>query len=525
MVGTRALGSRSALLALAVSLSLITGCATTSSGGSPQTPSTAPSAPTASAPVSLAPVSLHWAPCAATLHLTALQCARLKVPLDYAHPNGIQITLQLSRMPHDPTAGSYLGPMLSDPGGPGGSGLQMPYYGAQVPNNVGSRFDWIGWDPRGVGASTPSLHCIPSYFGTDRPPYAAARDRSYWLKRAAAYAQACGREGGALLQHMTSADNARDMDAIRQALGQATISYYGFSWGSYLGELYLTLFPHQVKRMVLDGVVNPLRVWYGANVDQNIAFEGNIRRFFAWLARNDSVYHLGASESAVYAAYTRESATLAATPAAGGKVGPDELADVLLNAGYVVSSWDATGALLSRLINDGDGSGVLASYEAHNAGAGNENGYAVYNAVQCSDVRWPTLAQTLADSERVGRTSPFETWANTWFNAPCLTWPVRPQTPVTIRASQGLPKILLVAETYDAATPFSGALETRALFPSASLIEGVGGTTHAGSLSGVPCTDNAIATYLATGRTPPRRSGRTSDLACPPNEPLPASMH
>ena len=519
MGSKRSLDLGRALVALAAVLSLVSACSSAPS----KTAQSAASSP-AIAPVALPAVTLHWSACPAKLNLSGLECARLKVPLDYAKPTGAQITLQLSRMPHDPSAGSYLGAMLVDPGGPGGSGLQMPYYGSQVPNNVGNRFDWIGWDPRGVGESTPALHCIPGYFGTDRPPYAAPQDRSYWLRQAAAYAKACGRNGGALLQHMTSADNARDMDAIRQALHQSTISYYGFSWGSYLGELYLTLFPHQVKRMVLDGVVNPLRVWYGANVDQNIAFEGNIRRFFAWVARNDRVYRLGATEAAVYAAYNRESAKLASAPAAGGRVGPDELADVLLNAGYVASSWPTTAASLSRLINDGVGSGILASYDSHNAGASNENGYAVYNAVQCTDVRWPTWAQTLADSERVSRTSPFETWSNTWFNAPCLTWPAKPQTPVTIRASSALPPILLIAETYDAATPFSGALETRSLFPSASLIEGVGGTTHAGSLNGVACTDNAVATYLATGRTPARVASRTSDLRCPPNQPPPASM-
>ena len=206
-------GAAPALMTLAVILTLVSACSSALRTTSTQTPSASSAAPS-TAPFTLAPVVLRWSPCPAKLNLSGLECSRLKVPLDYAKPQGAQITLQLSRMRHDPSAGSSLGVMLSDPGGPGGSGLQMPFYGSQVPNNVGNRFDWVGWDPRGVGASTPALHCIPRYFGTDRPPYAAPQDRSYWLRQAASYAKACGRTGGPLLQHMTSADNARDISAL-----------------------------------------------------------------------------------------------------------------------------------------------------------------------------------------------------------------------------------------------------------------------------------------------------------------------
>jgi pimeloyl-ACP methyl ester carboxylesterase len=471
------------------------------------------------------PAALHWAPCSSSLGLTGLQCARLQVPLDYSKPTGTKITLQLSRLRHTSSASQYLGAILSDPGGPGGSALTMPYTASQVPNGVGSRFDWIGWDPRGVGASRPAIHCIPTYFGTDRPAYGAASERSYWLKQASDYAKACGRNAGPLLQHMTTADNARDMDVIRQALGLTQISYYGYSWGSYLGQVYMTLFPTRVKRVVLDGVVDPRGVWYQANLDQDVAFERNLRIFFGWVARNDAVYHLGTTQAAVYAAYKRESARLAVHPAAGGRLGPDELSDAMLDAGYVVFGWAQQAANLSRLINQGDGSGVLNDYQQNNASATNENQYAVYNAVQCTDARWPGWAKTLADNERVARVAPFETWGNAWYNAPCLTWPAEAHTPVAIQAASSLPKILLIAETYDAATPFTGALETRSLFPSSSLIEGVGGSTHAGSLRGVSCTDDAIATYLATGRPPLRRSGSGSDLKCPPVPRPTASMN
>ena len=135
-------------------------------------------------------------------------------------------------------------------------------------------------------------------------------------------------------------------------------------------------------------------------------------------------------------------------------------------------------------------------------------------------MKWPGWAQTLKDNLRVAKTAPFETWGNMWMNAPCMTWPAAARTPVTIKASPDLPQILLIDETYDAATPFSGALEVRRIFPTSSLIEGVNGSTHAGSLhGGTPCTDNAVANYLATGNAPTRQVGNRSDLKCAPNSP------
>lgn len=513
---------RLAVVAVAVSVGLVSAC----SGSSPQAaPSQSPAKASTSAAPTFPPVpkpaALHWRSCSS---IPGLECTSLKVPLDYSKPTGAKITLALSRRLHTSADSQYLGAILLNPGGPGGSGLQMPTLSVAVPNGIGNRFDWIGWDPRGVGSSVPSLHCIPGYFGTDRPAYGAASNRAYWLKQARAYAKACGRKAGALLQHMTTADNARDMDVIREALGQSKISYYGFSWGSYLGQVYMTLFPNRVRRVVLDGVVDPRGVWYQANLDQDVAFQRTIKAFFAWVARNNAVYQLGRTEGEVYAAYNREAAKLTRAPAAGGRVGPDELSDVVLNAGYFVYGWDRNAADLARLIHNGDGSGILQSYLNDNAGASNENGYAVYDAVQCTDAPWPGWTRTLTDNERVAKAAPFETWGNAWFNAPCLSWPAAAKTPVTIRATNGLPEILLIAETYDAATPFSGALEVRRLFPTASLIEGVNGTTHAGSLHGVSCTDNAVATYLATGRTPPRVAGGGSDRKCPPVAPPPASM-
>ncbi len=113
--------------------------------------------------------------------------------------------------------------------------------------------------------------------------------------------------------------------------------------------------------------------------------------------------------------------------------------------------------------------------------------------------------------------APFLTWDNAWFNGPCSFWPGKAANPVKVTGRNVESKILLISETLDAATPYSGALEARRRFPTASLIEGVGGTTHAGSLNEVACTDDAIGRYLTDGTVPARRSGNRSDLQCPPN--------
>src|SRR4029453_13592843 len=122
------------------------------------------------------------------------------------------------------------------------------------------------------------------------------------------------------------------------------------------------------------------------------------------------------------------------------------------------------------------------------------------------------------DNWRVHRLAPFETWGNAWYNAPCLTWGAKAGTPVQVDGAKA-PPILLVSETLDAATPYAGSLEVRKRFPRAALIEGVGGTTHSGSLFGNSCVDGAIAAYLTDGALPQRVKANTSDKKCPPLAP------
>lgn len=202
--------------------------------------------------------------------------------------------------------------MLVNPGGPGASGLVLSIMGQFVPNGAGNAYDWIGFDPRGVGSSRPSISCQPDYFSGNRPDYIPRRRalEHTWLARSKAYAADCSKNAGSLLNNMTTVDSAKDVESIREALEVQQINYYGFSYGTYLGQVYSSLYPQRIRRMVLDSNVDPRRVWYQANLDRDVAFERNIKIWFGWLAEYDSVYHLGTTADAVEHVFYAEQDTL-----------------------------------------------------------------------------------------------------------------------------------------------------------------------------------------------------------------------
>lgn len=481
---------------------------------------TAPAAQAAvpEGPPDFQPVPLVWGPCQdQSLSSAGAECGTVEVPLDYDDPTGPMIQLAVSRIAHTTPDTEFQGVMLVNPGGPGASGLIYSRLGGLVPGGAGAGYDWIGFDPRGVGSSEPALSCIPDYAGYNRPDYQPeGGQEAVWLERAKAYADACAVNGGALLENLTTVDNVRDMDSIRKALGVEQINFYGFSYGSYLGQVYGTLFPERVRRMVLDGIVDSRDVWYEANLNQDIAFEHNIQAFFDWVAQYNALYGLGATGDEVEALYYASQDELRTTPA-GGLIGPAEWNDLFLPAGYNVGAWPGVAEAFAAWVQDKDADALRTAYDS-TASVDDDNGYAIYLATECTDAKWPTnWARWRADNTRVDAVAPFETWANAWFNAPCAFWSVPGGQPVRVDGS-GVASALLISETFDGATPFDGALNARQLFPNSVLIEGVGGTTHSASLSGIACTDDRIAAYLSTGELPARQPGRGSDVQC---EPLP----
>ncbi|NKQ58779.1 alpha/beta hydrolase [Amycolatopsis sp. K13G38] len=480
-----------------------------------------PSASAAPATPDFTPAPIVWGACeSAKLRKAGAECGFLDVPLDHANPAGATVSLAVSQVRH--TTAQSQGVMLVNPGGPGGSGLGLSVLGKSVPNGAGSSYDWIGFDPRGVGASKPALSCDPGYFKYDRPGYVPTTPQleQTWLASSKGYAGACAKNG-ALLEHMKTTDVAQDMDSLRKALGRQQINYYGFSYGTYLGQVYATLHPDRVRRMVLDSNVDPRKVWYQANLGQDVAFDRNIKIYFDWIAKYDNVYHLGTSGDVVEDRWYAAQRDLAKNPA-GGVIGPDEWTDIFLQAGYYRFGWEDMARAFAGWVHNSDWKTLKALYD-DSSSPGDDNGFAVYNAVQCTDVQWPTnWNKWRADNWATYFRAPFETWGNAWYNAPCVSWPAKAGTPVNVDGTK-VASALLIGEELDAATPFAGSVEVRKRFPNSSLIGEPGGATHADSLSGDACVDDQVADYLATGKLPPRKPGNGPDTTCAPlPDPVPA---
>ncbi|CAO0830091.1 Alpha/beta hydrolase OS=Streptomyces microflavus OX=1919 GN=G3I39_09590 PE=3 SV=1 [Streptomyces microflavus] len=258
---------------------------------------TAMAAPTAGpgSPVDLpttAAPSLTWQGCGGDIPPT-VECATLKVPLDHRRPDGKKINVSLSRIKAaDP--GKRRGALLFNPGGPSGSGLFYPLaLSGLLPQSVKDRYDLIGFDPRGVGASSP-LACGTTTADerlTYRPYKRAtfAKDVA-WARD---IADRCRNHNRETLRHVTTRNTARDMDIMRAALGEQRISYFGLSYGTYLGSVYTRFVPQRVDRFVLDSAVDPERVWRSMGRSWAEQAETAFDRWTDWTARHAAQYGLG----------------------------------------------------------------------------------------------------------------------------------------------------------------------------------------------------------------------------------------
>ncbi|HUY50457.1 MAG TPA: alpha/beta hydrolase [Streptosporangiaceae bacterium] len=496
------------LAALSISCAValaVAGCTAAGGTSSGSTASAGSSSAQPSAVIPAAASAVRWHSC--SVQGAGLQCASLQVPLNYARPGGRKITLALSRVAATAPASQQQGDLLVNPGGPGGSGRGLAAFVAQGLNpQVAADYNIIGFDPRGVGASVPALTCEPSFFSGVRPDYipATAAAEQVLVSRAKNYAADCAKRYGWLLPYLTSQDVARDMDSIRAALGAPTISYFGYSYGTYLGQVYATLFPHRLRRMVLDSTVDPTGAWYADNIAQDYAFEGRMEAFFSWVAAHNATFRLGSTPAQVDKAWYRARAALQAHPA-DQVIGADDFDDTFLQGGYSNSLWPGLAAALATYLHSGATQQIISQYQQE--GVQSENEFAVYNAVECSDVNWPrNWAKWNSDTRRVYRTAPFQAWDNAWFNAACAFWPVRgPAQPVQIKGA-GLPGILMLQGTLDAATPYAGAQVAHRLLPTARMVVVEGGGNHGQSLAqpSNTCVDGYLNRYLATGALPSR---------------------
>ncbi|RVU28740.1 alpha/beta hydrolase [Streptomyces antnestii] len=464
------------------------------SAGSATVPATfAPSAPRS---------ALTWKDCG-TKDYPALQCSSVRVPLDHARPGGRQITLALSRIRH--TAKTSQGPLLVNPGGPGGSGLKLAgFVAGGLPKKVAAQYDVVGFDPRGVGKSKPALDCRPGYFKPVRPasvPSSPAVERA-GLDRAQGFAAACAAKYADVLPYIDTVSTARDVDAIRAALGAPKLSYFGYSYGTYLGAVYAKLYPHRVRRLVLDSIVDPTGVWYDDNMNQDHAFNARHQAFLAWVAQHDTTYKLGKDPAKVEAEWYAMRAAVQKKPA-GKKVGAGELEDTFIPGGYYDGYWPYLAEAFAAYVKDKDPEPLVRTYKKFGAvDAAGDNGYSVYTAVQCRDARWPRDWNTWhADNWQANEKAPFSTWNNAWYNAPCAFWPTSRLDPPDV-SNDELPPTLLFQATDDAATPYEGGVTVHRELRGSSLVVEEGGGNHGITLSGNTCLDRYLTDYLSTGKTP-----------------------
>ncbi|WP_344007387.1 alpha/beta hydrolase, partial [Streptomyces thermocarboxydovorans] len=460
----------------------------------------------------------------------SIECGTVRVPLDYARPDGEQIRLTVSRVPatgKDPANSKHLvprqGALVYNPGGPGASGMHFPLVGL-LPEwkRIAAAYDLVGYAPRGVGGSAPlSCQDPKSFFDgpTQAPVHPSPAYKKKRIAEAKAYARGCAERAGDRLRHYTSLNNARDLDVLRAALGERRLTFVGASYGTYFGALYATLFPGHVRRMVFDSAVDPdpAQIWYRNNLDQSAAFEDRWAAFRAWTARHHEVYGLGGTPRKVQRAYEKVRARLAKEPA-GGKVGPGQLHAAMLRAGYYDDFWPYRAHALSAYLK-GDPQPLIDQAEQHpETAAEEENARAVYLAVECNDAPWPTdWAVWDRDNTRLARRAPFETWDNVWTNLPCAYWRAPRQRPMEVHTGAGeLPPVLILAAERDAATPYGGALELHRRLGGSALVTERDAGTHGIAGGANPCVNGHMEAYLLEGRVP----GRSASCAAHP-EPRP----
>ncbi|MEU8437989.1 alpha/beta hydrolase, partial [Streptomyces sp. NPDC029216] len=473
---------------------------------------------------------LEFLPCPAVEGLPEpVRCATLRVPLDYARPDGPQISLTVSRVPASGGGGAVRqGALVFNPGGPGASGTYFPLLaGRPAWSRVAAAYDLVGYAPRGVGRSAP-LTCQdpaewpqgPTQVPADPSP-AYKRER---LAAARAYAEGCARHTGAALAQYTTLNNARDLDVLRAALGEPRLNFVGASYGTYLGAVYATRHPDRVRRMVFDSAVDPdpRRVWYGNNLSQAEGFERRWADFRAWTARHHAAYGLGTTARAVQESYERVRAAVARTPA-GGVVGTGELQAAYLQAAYYDEVWPERAAALAAYLRGNPAPLVRQAARDPETAEEAANATAVYTAVLCNDAPWPADWETWdRDNTALARRAPFETWPNAFLNLPCADWPVRDrQEPVAVGVPRGrLPRTLIVAAERDGATPYRGALELqRRLGAGSALVTERAAGTHGVAGGRNACVDRHVERYLLTGTTPGWR------VNCAPHpEPAPVTL-
>ncbi|WJV48827.1 alpha/beta hydrolase [Streptomyces flavofungini] len=446
---------------------------------------------------------LTWKRCAAD-QPAKYQCATLKVPLDYDKPEGKRIDVAISRVKTS-VPGKRRGVLTFNPGGPGGAGLDLSLvFAGGLPKNVREQYDMVGFDPRGVGESTPvecGLTEAEQVF--PRPTRSAAEHaaNTKWAKRVA---DKCRAKYGSSLAHMSTRNTARDMDVMRAALGEKKLSYFGVSYGTALGAVYMQLFPQRADRFVLDSAVDPGRMWRGMFQVWAPEAERAFKRWTKWTAARDATYHLGDSPAKVARTFRKLVARADVDPIVvdGQKLDGAAVRDITRAEFFTVRSGAKTVADLKKAA---EGRQVRELPGAQEQSPDNVTSSQL--AVVCSDASWPRDPETyrrdaIRDTVRYPLYGDFASSIT-----PCASWGkgAEPATKV-----DNAVKSLVVQNEWDSQTPLvTGQAMHRALKGS-RMVTVSGGEGH-GVVFGDTrnsCAEKATMGYLRTGRLPAK------DLTC-----------
>jgi len=437
----------------------------------------------------------------------AFQCATLKVPLDYSRPDGKKIDVAISRIKASSPA-ERRGVLLLNPGGPGGSGLDLPEsLRTAIPKSVTKKYDLIGFDPRGVGASSP-LGCglTADEENWQRPYKAAAYAKD--VKWARTVAEKCDAKQGDTLRHITTRNTARDMDVVRAVLGEKKISYLGYSYGTYLGAVYTQMFPRRTDRFVLDSAIDPARIWRGMMQVWSEGSEPAFTRWSKWTARRDATYKLGSTPDKVRKTFwdlvaraNRKPIVFHGAPLSGDDIraGRAMFFSVRTAAETVVELKKAA-ADKNQAVTPGTGKRERPTPPAFGRAVPSDNSTAAFWAVVCGDTRaWPRdPEQYRRDAVRDKAKYPlYGDFASTI--KPCAFWKKNGSEPATtIDNKVG---VLTLQNEWDPQTPLPSGLGMHRALKGSKMVMVAGGVGH-GIYGSKSCADKTATAYLTTGRLP-----------------------
>ncbi|MFE6283569.1 alpha/beta hydrolase [Streptomyces sp. NPDC057877] len=451
---------------------------------------------------------LEWTACEGEGLDPRQECATVSVPMDYADPGGPVIEVAVSRIPSE-KPGARRGVLLLIPGGPGGSSLGDPSgKGQLLPRKVRDTYDLVGFAPRGVAPST-SVSC-----GLDHADLATSRLRPWPapdggitenMATARRTAEACARNGGPLIRHLSTANEARDIDRVRAALGERKLSAWGVSYGTYVGAVYSQLFPHRTDRVVLDSNDDPdparvARAWLAGH-EQGV--EDVFPDFARWAAKPGNPDRVAETAAEVRPLFLRLAARLDREPLPWPGANPEELngnvlRQTMLDSLYRPSRYPALARLMLAA-----GQGTAPPAPAAPPESVLQNVTAVGAGTLCNDVAWPRTAAEYEDDVRVSRER-FPLTAGMPRNAMlCAAWPFPPKEPPVRVTDQGPSNVLLIQNARDVATPLAGARKLRAALGERAVMVTVDSTGHDAYLAhGNACGDATVSRFLATGQRP-----------------------